>query len=279
MLAAGMAVDRSAYPAKPLFNEATQGCLPMRILISQSCDKGATWQSWRVVDTPEEIGPPSLTNSLLLLPDGRIAMSLESNKHYLDSSPWLQEVVYLYSADGGLSWKNPTVVSQDKSGEILNWDQRAEVTPDGVVVTFTWVFNSVSGEYQNIWRRHSMDGGASWTKPEDLGFKDQPGHPAVLEDGKIVFVWVDHFDRPGIRARMAHNYREPFTPETEAAVYNAPSPMSNQSRLGETLAAMSTWWYGLPFARVLASGDVMTMYYAGTADGVNVCWTRLSVNS
>src|SRR5580692_10279327 len=66
LVAASMAVDRTAHPGKPLFNE-NQGCLPMRSLTSESTDEGASWEAWQAVDTPEEIGPPSLTNPLLRL--------------------------------------------------------------------------------------------------------------------------------------------------------------------------------------------------------------------
>lgn len=279
LIAVAMAVDRGAYPGRPLFNEETLGCLPMRVLISRSSNHGDTWQPWRVVDTPAEIGPPSLTNSLLQLPDGRLAMSLESNKHYFDSSQWLQKVIYLYSDDGGLTWGNSRVVSEDPTGRMLNWDQRAEVAPDGSIVTFSWVFDTIAGEYRNIWRRHSVDGGAAWTEPEELELKDQPGHPAILADGKLVFTWVDHFIRPGIRARMARGFREQFIPETEVSLYEAQSASSNQSGTGETLTAMSSWWFGLPFASVLSNGDVMAVYYAGSAVGTAVYWARLAVGA
>ncbi len=74
LLGAAMAVDRTSHPGAPLFNETTQGCLPMRILISESVDLGATWEVWRAVETPEDIGPPSLTNPVLQLADGRLAI-------------------------------------------------------------------------------------------------------------------------------------------------------------------------------------------------------------
>ena len=118
LLAAAMAVDRTTHPGKPLFNEA-QGCLPMRILLAESQDNGTTWTEWRPVETPPEIGPPSLTNRILQLRDGRLVMSLESNKHYDDSSPWFQWVTYLYSADSGRTWGNPVVVSQDPRGTVV----------------------------------------------------------------------------------------------------------------------------------------------------------------
>ena len=44
---------------------------------------------------PDDIGPPSLTNAVLRLADGRLVLSIESNKPYLDTSKWFQRVVHL----------------------------------------------------------------------------------------------------------------------------------------------------------------------------------------
>ena len=277
LLATAMAVDRTAYPSRPLFNEVTQGCLPMRILLSESTNGGRTWEPWRAIDTPTDIGPPSLTSPLLHLADGRLAISIESNKSYLDSSPWLQKVTYLFSDDGGRRWGNPVVVAQDPAGSIFNWDQRAGVTPDGVVVTFTWVFDSEAGVYHNIWKRYSVDGGASWSSPEDLGFADQPSHPAIFPDGRIVLAWVDHFGTQTIRARAARSYREPFEISSETVLYESHTRNEGKTGLGESLDEMSRWAYGLPFTHALPNGEVFVVYYAGSPTGTGVYWVRLAL--
>jgi hypothetical protein len=278
VLAASMVVDRTSHPGKPLFNDSTQGCLPMRILISKSTDVGVTWAEWNLVDTPEDVGPPSLTSPALLLHDGRLALSIESNKTYLDSSQWLQKVVYLYSSDGGRTWGNPAVVAQDPTGQIFNWDQRAGVAPDGAVVTFTWVFDSVAGVYRNIWRRDSTDGGSSWTEPEDLGFPDQAGCPAVFEDGRMVLAWVDRFGMEAIRARLSVTYRDPFQADTEVVLYQNPQ-RSGPAGIGlsNTLDDMGRWSYGLPFAHALPNGEALVVYYAGSATGTSIHWARLAL--
>src|SRR4029078_6098803 len=59
LLGAGLWVDRAAHPGQSLFNEATQGCLPMKIVLTESADLGRSWSAWRIVETPEDLGPPS----------------------------------------------------------------------------------------------------------------------------------------------------------------------------------------------------------------------------
>jgi hypothetical protein len=130
-LAACMWIDRAAHPGKPLFNAETEGCLPMDILLAKSDDEGRTWGSWRRVSTPVEIGPASLTNPILRLADGALAMSIETNKTYLDRGKWFQRVVFFHSQDSGRTWGNPIVAGADATGRIFNWDLRCCVAADG----------------------------------------------------------------------------------------------------------------------------------------------------
>ena len=279
LVASALWVDREAFPGKPLFNEETEGCLPMEILLAESEDLGRTWTPWRVVPMAQEIGPPSLTNPLLKLPDGRWILSIESNKNYLDTSRWLQRVVYLYSQDEGHSWSAPITVSQDPSGRIFNWDQRAVVTADSRLVTFSWTYDRETGAYLNMHRRLSVDEGATWTQPEDLGFADQASHPAILPDGRIVLAWVDRFQTRSIRARLASAIDGPFEPASEVVLYEHASAGGRTQTLdtGEMLAEMNLWSFGLPFAEALPSGDVLVVYYAGSLSCMSIYWARLSL--
>ena len=219
LIVAAMWVDREAYPGQGLFNDQTEGCLPMTILLADSHDLGHTWTPWRVLPLPDEIGPPSLTSPLLRLPSGRLAISIETNKNYEDDSPWFQHVVYAYSDDNGQTWGPPVTVAQDPTARIFNWDQRAGVSPDGRVATFTWTYDRETTRYLNVHRRLSSDEGQTWTEPEDLGFTDQPSHPAILPDGRVVVAWVDRFESRSIRARFAPTIDAPFLPETEVVLY------------------------------------------------------------
>ncbi|MFV1967822.1 MAG: sialidase family protein [Pirellulaceae bacterium] len=283
LLAAAMWVDRQAYPGEPLFNDETEGCLPMKILHADSHDGGRSWSHWRVLPIPAEIGPPSLTNPVLRLPSGRLAISIETNKNYEDLRDWLQRVVYIYSSDGGQSWSSPVTTCQDPTAHIFNWDQRAGVGPDGRLVTFTWTYERETTEYLNIRRRFSSDEGATWSEPEDLGFTDQASHPAILPDGRVVLAWVDRFHTRSIRARLATAIDAPFLPESEVVLYEleaiAPKTTTGEGNTGDLLAEMGIWSFGLPFAEALPDGEVLVVYYEGDASLMRVCWARLSLSA
>ncbi|MFN8487988.1 MAG: sialidase family protein [Caldilineaceae bacterium] len=275
LLAAAMWVDRESYPGQGLFNAETEGCLPMAILLADSYNGGATWSDWRKAPMPEEVGPPSLTNPIMKLADGSLAMSIETNKHYQDRSPWRQKVVLFHSTDLGKTWQAPSVAGFDPTGRIFNWDQRCGVAPDGRIVTFNWTYDTQTTRYLNIHRRISTDHGHTWSPAEDLGFADQAAHPAILPDGRLVLPWVDRFRTHSIRARVAPSIDAAFDPASEVVIYTHGQAAKQDDNMGELLAEMALWSFGLPYAETLTDGDVLVVYYAGTEKAMDIYWARL----
>ena len=279
IIAACMWVDRQTYPGKPLFNNKTEGCLPMAILLSDSFDGGKTWTPLRVVSMPEDIGPPSLTSPILKLKDGNLAMSIETNKHYLNNTKWHQRVVLFHSVDKGKTWRKPITVSEDISGRIFYWDLRTGVDSEGRIVAFSWTYNSETKKYLNTQRRISIDDGQSWSQHEDIGFADQPSHPAIMPDGRVVLAWVDRFGSCSIRTRVAPAIDQSFDENTELILHTHKVATSAAENTGELLGDMSMWSFGLPYAEALPDGDVMVMYYAGTEKALDIHWVRLRLNA
>ncbi len=277
LLAAAMWIDRTTYPGKPLFNPETEGCLPMSILVADSADNGMTWSDWRLVAMPEEIGPASLTSPVLKLGDGRLAMSIETNKTYLDASKWMQKAVFFYSFDEGKTWSpQPVTVAEDATGRIFNWDLRCGVAPDGRIGTFAWTYDSTTAKYLNIHRRVSSDGGATWTGSEDIGVADQAARPAIFPDGRVILAYVDRFGSQSIRARQAPAFDGPFDPASDVTIYAHAEPSAgSEGNTGDVLAGMELWSFGLPFAEALPDGDALVVYYAGETKALDIRWARL----
>jgi hypothetical protein len=277
LLACVLWVDRDAFPGQVLFNPQTEGCLPMKILLADSTDRGRTWTPFREVAMPDDVGPPSLTSPVRRLKSGRLLLSIETNKPYLDPSPWFQRVVYRYSSDEGVTWTEPVTTTQDPTGRIRNWDQRVNVAPDGRLVTYTWTYDSQTVMYGDIHRRISPDEGLTWTEPVPLGITDQAGHPAILPDGRVVLPWTDHFETFSLRARVAASIDEDFDPSTEVVLHQAATPVAGEGTDGgEALLAMAGWTFGSPFALPLADGKVLVSAYVGADESaVGINWYLL----
>jgi hypothetical protein len=277
LIGAALWINREAFPGKPLFNPETEGCLPISILVADSQDSGHSWSGWRVVPMPAEIGPPSLTSPILRFADATLALSVETNKNYEDTSAWHQRVVYLRSADQGKTWSGPETISEDETHQIFYWDQRAGVAPDGTLVTFSWTYDRRANAYLNVRRNISRDRGRSWLGFEDLGFSDQPSHPAILADGRVVVAWVDRFGTSSIRARVAAAIDAPFPEASEVVLYEHGREEASGEGTGELLVEMGRWSYGLPYAEALPNGEVLVAYYAGTDRCMDSRWARLKV--
>jgi len=277
LIAACMWVDRQSYPNKPLFNEETEGCLPMKILLSDSFDDGKTWTPLRVVSLPERLGPPSLTGPILKLKDGSIALTIETNKRYQDGSKWHQKAVLIHSLDQGVTWEKPITICEDVSGKIFYWDLRTGVDTKGRIVAFSWTYNSETNNYLNIQRLISSDHGKTWSEPEDIGVTDQPSHPAILKNGTIVLAWVDRFNSQSIRVRISKNIEHAFEENTELVLHTQKKVTSGIAHTGELLSEMSLWSFGLPYVEVLPDNDVMVMYYTGTEKILDIHWVRIII--
>ena len=277
LLASFLWIDRTSFPGKELFNAETEGCLPMRVLLSDSFDHGRTWSSLRSVEIPNEIGPPSLTNPIMKLPDGKLLMSIENNKNYHDKSTWKQKAVFLSSNNNGKSWSSPFIVAGDESGRIFNWDLRCGVDNSGRICSFAWTYDSHKENFLNIHQRISIDGGQTWTNPKDLNITDQAAHPALLNDGKIILPWVDRFQSRSIKVRVADNLYSDFKHSSEITIFEQ-NNLNNikDNKLGELLADMGVWNFGLPYADVLSSGKILVFYYAGNNKQMNLYWSRLT---
>ena len=93
----------------------------------------------------------------------------------------------------------------------------------------------------------------------------------------MVLAWVDRFGTKSIRARYANAIEAPFEVESEVVIYTHGAGEAASSDTGDMLASMDLWSFGLPFAEVLSSGDVLVLYYAGEPKALDIRWARLAV--
>ena len=132
--------------------------------------------------------------------------------------------------------------------------------------------------FLNIHQRISNDEGKTWSQPKDLNISDQPSHPALLNDGKMVLAWVDRFNNQSIKVRASDDLNASFDKISEITIFNQKKIKQNSKELGGLLADMNIWSFGLPYADVLQSGKVLVFYYAGNDKKMDLHWTRIKIN-
>jgi len=277
VLAALCWVDCS-NPALPFFNEETEGLLDTRIFFSRSVDCGETWSEPEMMDTAPFNVPTPITGPVLFLPGGKMACQFELNKHYYDINIWRHSSVMMYSWDGGKTWTEHCVVSNDPDNRIYYWDQRPAVLRDGIIIDLFWTFDRVTAKYLNIHARKSSDNGCTWSDIWDTGVPGQPAPIVSLPDGKIAMVYVDRSSEPVIKVRTSNDGGKVWAQDTESIIYESctSAQTSNKSTMQDAWSEMGKFSVGLPATALLPGDDIIVVYYAGQhTDFTDIRWAKV----
>ena len=267
-------------PARPFFNERTEGLLDSLIFLSRSNDNGATWTPPQRVNTAPFNMPTPITGPLLLMRNGEWALQFETNKSYDDPSPWVHASVLMFSRDGGLSWPEHVKVSEDPEGRFFYWDQRPTVLADGSLLDVFWTFDRRKSAYLNLHARTSLDHGRTWSPIRDIGVPGQAGTPVPLADGRIVLPYMDRTGVPMLKVRVSADGGRSWSDSTEAVLDDSirHSQQRERTTMQETWSDMDKFSIGLPTGIALADGSVLLVYYGGPeADCSGIHWIRLKV--
>ena len=253
-------VDDS-QPELPYYDSQDESLKETRIFTSFTEDDGQSWSNPALVDLSAAGGPTPLTGPPLLLGDGTIICHFEINKYKRDLCPWRHRSAFVYSYDGGLSWRDMTVVTDEP--DMYYWDQRPCVLADGCgVADFFWTLDGRAQKYLNIHGRHSADGGKTWGDLFDTGLYGQPGQPVDLGARGFITVDIDRSVRPIISARLSRDLGRTY--EQSVVLYDSRLDRqdSKNMSMNEAWDEMALYSVGLPqLCRV--DGGFLAYYYAG----------------
>ena len=275
-------MDRSD-PSLPMFNPATEGILPTRMLFMQSGDGGRTWSAGREVPLAPHTGN-ALTGSILMLKDGRLALPYEAWKSYDDAGPGRHHASLRISADRGANWPELGIVAHDPDGRLLYWDQRVCVAPDtGQLLAMFWTHDRQAGRDMDIHIGWSLTAdGLQWTHPVSTGIGGQICAPLALDDGRVLAAYVHRHHPPSLRAILSNDFGRTWTAAEELVFYEkargGESGMAGSRDFSDYWADMSIWTFGHPAPALLANGDIMVAYYAGDENAMGVHWVRIALH-
>src|SRR5690606_1826306 len=109
-----LAWEDYSHPLDPMFNEANEGLVDMKLFLLFSSDEGRTFGPIKPVNCGEFADQPTpITGPALALPDGNIAVQFEVNKHYHDNTAWQHRSGIVITRDRGSTWTGAIVTHTD----------------------------------------------------------------------------------------------------------------------------------------------------------------------
>jgi hypothetical protein len=261
----------------PYYDPVEETLKDTRIFYCFSDDDGASWSEPQLMTIDGINAPVPLTGPPLMLKDGTIICQFEINKAVGDNTKWIHRSAMIFSYDGGNTWKDPVMVTEEKN--MYYWDQRPQVLADGIsMIDFFWTLDGITNQYKNIHTKWSEDGGKTWGALWDTGIYGQPGQPVVLEDGRLMTIDIDRSVKPVITVRISKDIRKGFG--AQLIVYDADlgKQDSKEISMNDAWAEMVQFSVGHPTLLYLGNNEVLAYYYTGSAaDMTNIAFVRILV--
>jgi len=272
--------DRSD-PSRLLFDAESGGILHSKQLLAESTDDGASWSSWREIDTAGLKGC-ALTGPILQWPDGAIGFAFESFKEFDDPRPGHHAAWLMISRDQGESFSDPMRVAEHPVHEIYYWDQRL-CTAGGKedYLALFWSHDLAKQKDLNVHLgRGRLEGDALKCDPiVETSIPGQIAAPVWLDDGRLVAFVVERNQTSTLTLWMSRD--EGVSWPEKLVVYNhqeqaAISQGSEEVDFNEYWEDMAKWSFGHPVARSLGN-ELLLSYYAGPPDQMSLHWARVGL--
>jgi BNR repeat protein len=272
--------DRS-NPDRPWVNPSTQGLLGMRVYHLVSRDGGRSWTHRRRIDLAPHVGASS-TGPVLGLADGTLGQPFETWKAWDDPAPGRPGAFLRLSTDGGATWVDDVLVARDPDNRIFFWDQRLETHPqDGRLVNMFWTHDVQEGRDIDVHISWASPDGRAWTYPVSTGIAGQHTQPIWLGGDRLLAVYSQRQNPPGIRAILSADFGRSWDRSTDIEVYASDAgdePGSGASRAQEDYwNDMGAWQFGHPRGARLPNSEVLVVFYGGRGLVRSARWARLAV--
>jgi len=275
-------VDRSD-PTLSFVNPATAGVLPMRNLVAESSDGGATWSPFRLVDLSPHRGA-SCTGPILKLAKGVLALPYERWKEYDDTDPGTHSANLRLSFDRGRTWPQMRTVAEEAAGQRFYWDQRFAIHPGtGLLAAMFWTHDRDAGRDLVNHIAWGTPDGTTWSAPTPTGLPGQHCQPIAIGGERIVAVYVHRQDPPSLRAVLSEDFGRTWQRDDEPVFYDSragtePGCQTESRGFEAFWQDMMAWRFGHPRGVLLPRGDLFVAYYAGDEQATSMQWVRLGLD-
>ena len=274
LLGVSVGLDRASHGKEPwlVYNPDPafyQGMIPIRNWVSRSDDNGTTWSKPWPMDGLSV--PNSSAQVLVTLPDGTVLCPLETFKDFAEPGPWRYRVDVIRTHDEGRTWgeSSPAHMS-DFEGDpknLMAWDPRMKLLPDGRVVQTYYAFLNGTGGEEPVHINWSSDGGRTWSFPRSTGVRGQAVFPIPLPGGDLIGFFQRRHDPQGVVAAYSPDGGETFDAYAELEVYRHGVASGVGFRAGADAATymndMIHFTFGHPTGVALDAERALVVWYAG----------------
>ena len=274
LLAVMNAVDATMEDL-PYYNEETEGLKDTYIMVSHSSDGGKTWDELQRVQVETFYDLPlPLTGAPFITADGRVGIQFEVNKPYYETEYWVHHSVIVYSEDGGYTWGNEVVVTDDPV--VYYWDQRVDVLNDGTVADIFWTFDRDKGDYINIHYCQSDDNGRTFGPMIDTGLSGQPGNVINGKDGTLITAYINRDSIPEIRLAESCDHGKTWKDVLSVYEYGKNTKGKQNNGMNDVWAEMAMFSIGHPFIKRMHDGTIWVYFYNGpSTDRTDFCYVQI----
>jgi sialidase-1 len=274
ILLCSVGLDRSSPDRPPwlVYNPdpaAFEGMIPIQNLVFRSEDGGRSWsEPWPMTGLTV---PNSSAQVLVTLANGDVVGPLETFKAFDEPGPWRYRVDVIRSHDEGRTWGEsaPAHMSDPETDprNLMCWDPRMALLPDGRLVQTYYAFLNRTGGEDPIHIGWSTDGGRTWSVPRSTGIRGQAMFPIALPGGDLIGFFQRRHDPQGVVAAYSPDGGATFDPTSVTDVYLHPRPSASGFDTGADPVAymndMIHFTFGHPTGVALDDRRALVVWYAG----------------
>jgi sialidase-1 len=245
---------RLGYPARQQYDGSWSDVEGPWVV--RSGDDGANWKREPLLVDSAPLPRAGTSDAVLQLPDGTCLMGIYGADY---GSP-VCRAYCVRSSDGGQTWGEPALIARDPAGRLSFEEPALARMPDGHLLAMLRC--GEPGKYEYLYQARSLDGGRTWTDPEQTPMWGHPAHLLVLADGRLLCTYG--YRRPPYGVRACVSYDRGATWDIEHEIVLRDDGGSRD--------------VGYPSSAQLASGMVVTAYYIHGPDGIrHIAATRWPV--
>ena len=236
--------DRLKFPARQQIDGSwadVEGPMVVR-----SSDGGRTWEDTPVVVPSAPLPRGGTSDAVLELPNGDLMMGI----YGADYGDNVCRAYSVLSHDGGDTWGEPAEIAADPNREISFEEPAVCLLPDGTIISM--IRSGKPGKYAYLHQAFSYDQGKSWVELTETQMWGHPAHVLLLSDGQLLCSYGYRRERYGIRAALSSDGGKTWDIDNEIVLRDDGGSRD----------------LGYPCSVELPDGEIMTVYYIHTEDGI-----------